>query len=133
VSYARRILQGRIDVLRGEILRRAEGGEHPLLDLLPQALSDPATIAFDPTKVRLPRVLAPPDAGEVDVDLEDAVALEEVDEAGLTTLAERYAAHERRLSDLRRRLFTVIDRYQDELGERYRTGGASVGDLLERD
>jgi hypothetical protein len=132
VSYARRILQGRIDLLRGEILRRAEGDEHELLDRLPRALSD-SRGPVDPAKVRLPRVLAPPDAGDVDVDLEDPVALEELDDGELASLVDRHAEHERRLSDLRRRLFAVIDRHQEELAERYRSGTASVSDLLQQD
>lgn len=131
ISYARRILQGRIDVLRAEAAERSEGTSRGVLERLPEVLADHGQREFDPATARPP---SPLDAS----DLEDEVDIEgPVDASGLTDQelqdwAERYAEEEARLSRTRRQLFDVIDRLQAELAERYRTGRASVDDLLER-
>ena len=51
----------------------------------------------------------------------------------MAELAARYAEQESTLSSLRRRLFDVIDRLQAEIADRYRSGSASVSELLAGD
>jgi hypothetical protein len=135
VSYARRILQGRIDLLRSEVERREQGGEveGEILAALPTVLSDQGSAPFDPARVRLPRRLVPPDTEAGPLDSGDALDLDRRSLDELRDMAERYAAHEGELSAIRRRLFAVIDRLQDELAERYRSGDADVSDLLADD
>jgi hypothetical protein len=138
VSYARRLLQGRLDILRAELLRREDLGDDetaPLLDALPAILaSDHAPTAT--ANVRATRVRVPPPAEGYDARL-DAIA----DKATLTAddgpelddlqrIVARFADEERTLSDARRALFTRIDALRDELAARYKDGRADVSELL---
>ena len=132
VSYARRILQGRIDVLRSEAAGR-DGGEHlGVLERLPSVLADSGQRSFDPATARPPARLEPDDLGH-DVDIEGPVDVAGLDDAALEELASRYADQEATLSGLRRRLFDAIDRLQAEIADRYRQGSASVSELLSGD
>lgn len=130
VSYSRRILQGRIDLLRGEAASR-EGGDD-LVARLPGMLADRGSGPRNPASVRMPRTLAPPEAGDTEADA-GVLHLGELDDAELAELATRYADLERELSGHRRRLFDVIDRLQAELAERYRSGATTVSELLSSD
>ncbi len=130
VSYSRRILQGRIDLLRGEAENR-DGGDD-LLGRLSAMLADRGGGPRDPVTVRIPRTIAPPEAGDTDADAE-VLHLGDLDDDALRDLATRYADLERQLSGLRRQLFDVIDRLQAELAERYRSGATSVTELLASD
>jgi hypothetical protein len=63
VSYLRRLLQGRLDILRAELVRRSAGGDEDvggLLAGLPAILTDDAPGTFS----AVPRVQAPSRAGE---------------------------------------------------------------------
>lgn len=133
VSYARRILQGRIDVLRSEAAGRDGGEVLGVLERLPTVLADGGQRGdFDPATARPPARLEPGDLGD-DVDVEGPVDVTRLDDAELEQLAARYADQERTLSGLRRRLFDVIDRLQAEIADRYRQGTASVSELLAGD
>jgi hypothetical protein len=57
-------------------------------------------------------------------------ALEDFDEAGLRSASEALEDLERDVSSQRRAVFDVIDRLQEELVRRYRSGEASVDSLL---
>jgi hypothetical protein len=135
ISYARRILQGRIDVVRAEAMRREQGSDlaAEILAALPGVLADSGGRTFDPARVRIPRRLVPPDLDGSPLEDPEALDLSELTDDELRSLAERYAEHEQKLSALRRRLFDVIDRLQAELADRYRTGTASVSELLEEE
>lgn len=131
ISYARRILQGRVDVLRAEATERSEGTSRGVLDRLPDVLADQGQRHFDPATARPPSAIDPAELGD------EAVVAGPADVTGLTDeelqeWADRYAEEEARLSQVRRQLFDVIDRLQEELADRYRTGRASVTDLLEQ-
>lgn len=131
VSYARRILQGRIDVLRSEASRRTTGGALGVLERLSDVLADQGQRPFDPATARPPAAVDPGDLGDVDLDgVADVTVL---DDAELAELADQYAQQESTLSSLRRRLFDVIDRLQSEIADRYRSGSASVSELLTGD
>lgn len=129
VSYARRILQGRIDVLRSEASRRDTGGSLGVLGRLADVLADHDTRPFDPATARPPSTVDPGDLGD-DVDLSGPADVTALDDDELTALADQYAQQEATLSSLRRRLFDVIDRLQSEIADRYRSGDASVSQLL---
>ena len=63
VSYLRRLLQGRLDILRAELVRRSAGGNQDVAGLLaglPAILSDDAPGTFS----AVPRVQTPSRAGE---------------------------------------------------------------------
>ena len=128
VSYARRILQGRIDVLRAEASARG-GGANGALEHLTEVLADRGQRTFDPATSRPPAGIEPEELGE-DVEVEGPVDVTSLDDDELQALAARYAEQEATLSQLRRRLFDVIDRLQAEVADRYRQGTASVSELL---
>jgi hypothetical protein len=63
VSYLRRLLQGRLDILRAELVRRSAGGEQDVAGLLaglPAILTDDSPGTFS----AVPRVQVPSRAGE---------------------------------------------------------------------
>lgn len=138
ISYARRVLQGHLDILRAEALRRRDEGSAEatsLLERLPGILGDEGHTSA-PTKVRPTRFLVPPSVKHhrrsvdaiVDEDVLADVRSKPADE--LAQLVEALTRKESELSAVRRQLFERIDRLQDELVERYRSGAADVGDVL---
>ncbi len=137
VSYLRRLVQGRLDIVSADLRRRAEGGSPgdlaSLVDRLAEILSDSGH-ASGPG--RLPQSVLPPDDEDLTVEL-DAVApagaldaLEDLSDAEVTDLAERLGAFERQVSDRRRALFGRIDALGAELTRRYKSGEANVGSVL---
>jgi hypothetical protein len=134
LSYLRRVLHGRIDIIAAEQLRRASGDEHSLLDQLARILADPP-----PTAARSARhVDVNPGGvpGEYRVRMEALLAaddLSDVLDRSDAELAEARAAladHEAEVSAYRVRVQAVVDRFASELARRYREGQATVDDLL---
>lgn len=132
VSYARRILQGRIDVLRAEAEDRENGTSIGVLERLTHVLADHGERRFDPATARPPATIETDDIGD-DVEVDGPADVGALDDEGLRELAARYAEQEGTLSGLRRRLFDAIDRVQAEIADRYRDGSASVSELLSGD
>lgn len=134
ISYARRIVQGRLDTVSVELERRAhQGGDADLLARLPQAL---AAHTRGPGMPRPPQDLEPPEwADDVVAELDELLTptqlanLGDLDDASLLAAADRIGGLEQELSEARRFLHGRIDRIQEELVGRYRSG-ASVDDLL---
>jgi hypothetical protein len=138
VSYARRVLQGRLDILRAELLRREEKGDssaESLLSRLPDILGHDH-VATDPLQARATRLDVPEAAEHLERELDEIVdearllALPDAPTESVEQLIERLRAHEARLSELRRGLFDRIDALRDELAARYKDGRASIGELL---
>ena len=138
VSYARRLLQGRLDILRAELVRRTEHGDdraRSLLELLPTILA-PEQPPSDPLRARATRLRVPPgvEALEAEVDrIVDAATLDDLADHGASELAElvdHLAEHEQYLSRVRRQLFDRIDAVRGELAARYKDGRAVVRDLI---
>jgi hypothetical protein len=138
VSYARRVLQGRLDIVRAEFERRREAGDHAaqeLLAALPGLLAGDH-VATDPARARVSSVTVPPAADElvarIDADLGEhtLAGLMDRDEDALAEIISRLETHETELSAARRRLFDSIDALRDELAARYKDGRANVADLL---
>ncbi len=133
-SYARRIVQGRLDTVSVELERRAE--HDPDTDLVHRLPSALAAHTRGPGMPRPPQDLEPPAwADDIVAELDGLLRpselshLPDVDDARLLEAAERMGALERSLSEARQDLHRRIDRIQDELVGRYRSG-ASVDDLL---
>lgn len=135
LSYVRRMLQGRLDILRAELSRRsdASGSGYNVVDRLPDILADTSRddhgmgrfLRVEPSRVDEHRrasekVIA--DLGVSDVegrsDEELAAALARVED------------YERGVSADRRRVQQVMDELTAEVTRRYRTGAANVDDLL---
>ena len=137
LSYLRRLVQGRLDIVHADLERRAGGEPGDLADLvenLPEILSDGIRSAgFG----RLPTSFSPADAdGWISHEL-DALAdaqrlgrLPELDDGDVRELADRLVALERKVSDQRHRLFEAANALQEEIVRRYKSGEASVDSLL---
>jgi hypothetical protein len=138
VSYARRVLQGRLDIVRAEVERRHEAGDEAAGELLGNLAGVLAGdhVATDPARARVSSVTVPAAADElvarIDADLGERT-LSRLGERSEDELAEVIATlegHERELSTARRGLFESIDALRDELAARYKDGRANVVDLL---
>jgi hypothetical protein len=134
VSYVRRLLQGRIDIVEAEGRRRQSGGADTLVEDLPTILAEGGR-GSGPG--RLPQHIDPGQeatelAAEVDrvVDpsrLADAGALSEAD---LEQISADLRRLEREVSERRHALHERLDAVHAELVRRYRSGEASVDSLL---
>lgn len=141
LSYLRRLLQGRIDILRAELSRRedpatasagAGGSRAPVMEQLSEILSErrapargarhvtvqpPRTERYGP---RIERMLA-------DVELSDLAARSDAElRAALADLT----GHEQEVSARRQELQREADHCGAEIARRYREGEARVDDLL---
>lgn len=137
LSYLRRMVQGRMDVLRAEATRRRDGNGAPgeLVASLATILADEARSpaqglgrhrVVEPSRVDQHRRYV--EAMIADVDLSDMGARSDEDLAeALSVLTEQ----ERLLSDKRREVQSVMDACSAEITRRYRDGEADVDTLLE--
>jgi hypothetical protein len=134
LSYLRRLLHARIDIVRAEQQRRTSGGDS-IVDRLATILADnaigPATGSgrhqqLEPSRAGEHRRQAEALVG--DADLSDVVALS--DEKLAATLI-TYAEEELSVSSRRREVQVVMDTINAEIAGRYRSGDASVDDLLD--
>ena len=134
LSYTRRLLQGRLDIVRRELQRRAEHDGRSLMDLLPEILAEKGR---GPAHGLGRHQTVQPNAPEQlenwvqglapGVDLSDVPGLPDDQ---LETAARALATGERALSERRRGVQQVMDALAGELGRRYRDGEADVAQLL---
>ena len=139
LSYVRRLLQGRIDILRAELTRRSGGGHCPapadnLVDRLPEILADAPTRFRSARHMRLrtprgERYGCEADELMGDVQLADLAAHRDGE---LAAALERLTAHEREVSHRRQALQHTVDGCNAEITRRYREGEARIEDLLAR-
>ncbi len=139
LSFTRRVIHGRLDIVGAEAERRRQGGDpHDLSGLiaqLPDLLSDPARPEAPARSPRLLEVTAVPDdlAAELDaiVDTDALADLREQDDATLADMTTKLVDFERWVSERRRALQERVDEVQAEVVRRYREGEATVDGLLE--
>lgn len=135
LSYLRRLLHARIDIVRAEQRRRSEGGS-PVVEDLAAILADgdrervpPAgagrLLRVEPSSVESHRRYV--EALVADADLSDVGSL--TDEKLAEALA-AYRIEESSVSQRRRQVQLVWDALDAELAARYRSGTASVDELL---
>jgi len=136
VSFARRLLQARLDIVRAEVARRAEGGTGDLLQSLPDILADemlPTTLGdarsvpfYEPfegderARRNSDDLMGDPSLGQLP-DLEDPELVAKVDSL---------VGEEQGVSEIRRRLLAHLDALQAELIRRYTTGGVDTEGIL---
>ncbi|GAA4787142.1 aerial mycelium formation protein [Streptomyces ziwulingensis] len=138
LSYVRRLLQGRIDILRAELARRGPAaavaaGEMSVVERLSEILTDaPARHRSSARHVTLGtprseegRRLAAEMLGEV--ELSDLKARTDPE---LTAAMARLVRYEQQVSRRRQRLQRTADGCSSEIARRYREGEAQVDDLL---
>jgi hypothetical protein len=137
MSFLRRLVQGRLDIVQSELHRRAAGhGSRALADLiagLPEALS---SHVGGGSSGRPPADVAPPDEPGLTSEIDEVCSddrLASLPTTGDDELAELLAGLtrvERTVSARRRVMFDRLDALTAELTRRYRTGEASVDALL---
>lgn len=136
LSFTRRLLQGKLDILRHELERRAAGGAggmESILERLPDILSDPD---LPHNGGRHTRIIAPANADKQRRDVERLVSegtLASVDELStedLSEMVERLALAEKEASETRRRVQNVMDAVHGELVRRYKEGQEDPSILL---
>lgn len=137
LSYLRRLLHARIDMVRFEQQRRVEGGEGSVLDQLPRILADNA---LGPAAGKGRHQTVQPSRAEshrrhveallADSGLSDVASL---DDAALVSAVDEYVAEEAAVSEHRIRVQQVMDSCNAEIARRYRDGSATVDDLLRRE
>lgn len=132
LSYVRRLLQGRIDILRAELARRS-APDLPVLDRLSEILTDRPP--RQRSSARHVTVGLPQDA-EYRRQAEEMLAEVRLSDLGARTDEElrqsvgRLIRYEQRTSQLRQALQRTADDCGAEIARRYRDGEAHVNDLL---
>lgn len=137
IGYVRRLVQGRIDILRAELARRRDPQapvvEAPVVDRLSEILADtPSRHRSSARHVTLTtprgdefRQLAAENLAEVELSDLDARTDEE-----LHTAMGRLVRYEQQVSRRRHELQRTADDCSAEIARRYRDGEAQVDDLL---
>jgi hypothetical protein len=133
LSYVRRLLQGRVDIVRAELRRRASGEHRSLVEDLPGILAgreatghhavrhlavEPSHLAADLPEVE--HVLA-------DIDFADVTSRSDEE---LQVAVARLSEYEGEVSARRHQVQQVVDACNAELARRYRDGEAQVAELL---
>ena len=136
LSYERRLVQGRLDIVLADVQRRAGGGPADLASLVENLDEILADKGNRPGFGRLPTLMAPSDASEYEMEV-DTVApanrlssLPELSDEEVHALTDALAELERRVSDRRRKVLDRIDKLQEEIVRRYKEGEANVDSLL---
>ncbi len=139
LSYLRRLAQARIDLVLDESERRQHGstgaGRDELVERLPQILGEHDRSGGPG---RLPAFLAPAEGDQLRLaarveqllPTEQLGSLSSVAVGRLGELLEVLSLLERDVSAERRSLHDILDRIQEELVRRYRSGEATVDTLL---
>ncbi|HEV2361722.1 MAG TPA: hypothetical protein VGS21_08465 [Acidimicrobiales bacterium] len=143
LSYVRRLLQGRLDIIEAEVLRRSAGtgGDvSQLIDRLPEILASPVAVAQPQHRslATLPGMAAGlSDAFDVDLSSIEGVQemasnLTSLADDELHAIAERIRASEAQVSTKRRAVHELIDEVQAQIVARYKSGEANVEELLQQ-
>lgn len=134
LSYLRRLLHARIDIVHAEQERRSSGGQLSIVDQLATILSGND---FPPARGSgRYQALEPSRAGEHRRQAEALVGNSDLSDVGaltdekLAVTLRKYAEEETSVSMRRREVQAVVDRLNAEIAARYARGSASVDDLL---
>lgn len=133
LSYVRRLVQGRIDIVKAELARRTGGGTGSLVDSLADVLADDRGsahgmgrhVTVEPSRVDAHQRYV--ESLVADVDLTDTTARTD---AELNEVLEVLTAEEHTVSAKRRKVQEVMDALSAEVTRRYRDGEADVSALL---
>ncbi len=146
LSLRRRIIQGRLDIVQSDLCTRtgdvAAGRPHRaanLVEELPEILLEHGDRHLGPGRL----TSLDPDGERLGEGFEEFIAeldgvadgktlsgLSEMDEASVRSIADELDRREREVSRQRHQLHHNIDRLQEEIVRRYKTGEASVDGLL---
>lgn len=134
ISYYRRLLHGRMDLLDFELRRRTGDEERSILEALPEILASGMVLGSEPNLKHIETMPPLPSVTGrrlIDKIMDDGVLanLPELTDDEIHEAIDRLRDVENQLSGQRRQLHQVIDTLQDEMVSRYRSqqDGASVG------
>lgn len=136
LSYYRRLLHGRMDLLAFEMRRRSGEETRSLIEALPEILADSEGGFNDDLPARSLPIEAPdiPITGRRDIDrvLEDdfLAHLPTIETPEIEQIQALLAETEAAISTQRRTVYDAYERIQSELSRRYRDGLADVDELL---
>ncbi len=133
LSYARRVLQGQLDIARSEQRRRSgHDDESSLLADLPRILADEPSATT--RQARTVTFYAPQEGGRRTDDslleLPSLGRLPDMSDDELADLISRLEAEEAQVSESRHRVLANLDGLQTELVHRYRDGGVSLDEVM---
>jgi hypothetical protein len=126
ISYYRRLIHGRMDLLNFEVRRRGGEEERTLLEALPEILASGMILGPEPNLKHIETMPPlPTSTGRrlIDKIMEDGVLtqLPELTDEDLAEALDRLEEVETELSTQRKQLHGVIDSLQGEIIARYRT------------
>jgi anti-sigma-K factor RsiG len=131
LSYERRLLQGRIDILEAELNRRSGGGAS-LMELLPKILADdhPSSRGAYPRRDPTPATDRPKRHVEKLISDDTLTNLSELSDDRVREAIVVLREAEREVSSSRHAVQQVLDRLQAEIARRYKSGEADPADIL---
>jgi hypothetical protein len=126
ISYYRRLLHGRMDLLDFEMRRRSGQEERSILEALPEILARGMVLGSEPNLKHIetmPPIPSMTGRRLIDKIMDDGVlaSLPELTDDEIGEAIERLREVEAQLSGQRRLLHQVIDTLQDEIVSRYRS------------
>ena len=126
ISYYRRLLHGRMDLLAFEMRRRTGEESRSLMEALPEILADGMIVGSEPNLRHLDTMPPLPSVTGrrlIDKIMDDDVlaSLPDLTDQDLSEAIDRLRDVESELSVQRRELHKVIDRLHDEVVARYRS------------
>ena len=132
LSYMRRLMQARIDILRAELDRRS-GKEGSLMDLLPKILADSVS-----STIRVSHLMLEPDLSvdypkrrvEKLISDDTLAKLPVLETADIERIIETLSDAEREVSEFRKTVHAVLNKLTAEIVRRYASGEANPADLL---
>ena len=136
LSYERRLIQGRLDIVGAEMRRRSGGDEPDLAALVDDLKNILGERVRSPGYGRLPTLMAPALDDELVAEVEASAdagrmaSMGDMNDDEVHTLADDLGLLEQRLSDQRRQVHERIDALQEEVVRRYKDGEATVEGLL---
>lgn len=135
LSYVRRMLQGRMDILRAELLRRDDSaaGNEKIVENLSAVLADSARsdhglgryLRVEPSRVDEHRRGVEAVIGDLGVS-----DVEGHSDDDLRAALEKLEGYEHTVSEDRRAVQKAMDALTAEVAARYKSGAANVDDLL---
>lgn len=135
LSYERRLLHGKIAIVKGELTRREAGAsdDTSLVDRLKDLLSD-GTVGGSRGGSNLidPKLLFDtPNRPSTKLAMDDTLTkLDELSDEELRQRITAYEEAEQNVSELRSTVLGVLDALNEELGRRYASGEADPADAL---
>ncbi len=126
VSYYRRLLHGRMDLLAFEMRRRSGEEKRSLIEALPEILASGMVMGGEPSPryiETMPPIPSTTGRRLIDRIMDDGVLtqLPELDDDEVAEAIDRLGEVETQLSGQRRQLHAVIDAIQQEIVARYRS------------